>query len=90
MLLRVEFRRLGGSPGSKIPVALKISGPFRVLFIRVPYYLIGDLRREPKSIEYYPCRVLGIVFRPVGLGSRPPRPRVYGKGFRVSSIGVWV
>ena len=33
-----------------------IYGPFRVLFIRVPYY-IGDLERDP-NLENYPYRSL--------------------------------
>ena len=36
-------------------VVLQSRVPFRLLFIRVPYY-IGDLKRDP-NLENYPCLV---------------------------------
>ena len=41
-------------------VALQIRVPFRVYFIRMPYY-IGDLNRDP-SLENYPSSAISKVY----------------------------
>ena len=41
-------------------VILYIRVPFRILLIRVPYY-VGHLKRDPDS-EKYPCRADDPVF----------------------------
>ena len=49
--------------------SLKLGSQFRVLFIRVPYY-IGDMKRDPNSENYpYRSQSLGIEMVSIPIGS---------------------
>ena len=73
----------------KIWVVLQLRVPFRVLFIRVPYY-IGDPKRDP-NFDNYPYGLFHIVLRGSFLQDLPATTRlrlmVEGAGFDLLELG---